>query len=186
MRSLIVPIVLLAFAFTASAQTNEQPANPAAGSRSQADAATAQYKTNQEIQETARQNRKANPLAWEQSLDPMPQGNWKLLFLANDGSMAIFVSSHQQSRSGTKLTVWFRTELGEAQDGTMSFVEKDQFDCADARKRMLSVSKFPQSNLQGDAKSFDPDPSLVPWVSLSPGSVGEQLWQLLCGKSASQ
>src|ERR1700760_2056055 len=77
--------------------------------------------------------RKADPMAWVRTLDPMTGGGWEFRSVATDGSWAIFTSTHQLKRSGQVVTVWMRSEYAEPQLGDagsyLSAVEKAQYDC---------------------------------------------------------
>src|SRR6204780_1578023 len=61
--------------------------------------------------------RKADPMAWVRTLDPMATGGWQFRSVAVDGSWAIFSSTHQFKRSGQEVTVWMRNEYAEPQAG---------------------------------------------------------------------
>ncbi|MHB8406417.1 MAG: surface-adhesin E family protein [Gammaproteobacteria bacterium] len=136
--------------------------------------------------QAAREARQANPLAWAKSLNPLPRGGWKLIYVASDGSEATFVSSDQEVREGKYVTIWMRYEFGDNQyaqsGGHLSSVEKDQYDCASARVRLLSVSRFPENNLKGTAETYEQSRSTAPWTAIIPGSGEEDIWRYVCGK----
>src|SRR5271169_1928809 len=44
--------------------------------------------------------RKADPMAWVRTLDPMTAGGWEFRAVDSDGSWATFSSTHQFKRSG--------------------------------------------------------------------------------------
>src|SRR3984957_18379396 len=120
----------LAFSYTACVlgQTPEQEKGWAAD-RERA-AALEKVKAEQLARERAA--RKADPMAWVRTLDPMTSGGWEFRSVATDGSWAIFSSTHQMKRSGQIVTAWMRFEYAEPQvgDGSpyMSAVEKQQYD----------------------------------------------------------
>jgi Surface-adhesin protein E len=135
--------------------------------------------------QAARKARQADPLAWAKSLNPLPQGGWKLVYVASDGSEAIFTTSDQEVREGKYVTIWMRAEYGDNQyaqsGGNLSTVEKDQFDCSSARVRMFSVSQFPENNLQGTPETHEQSRSIAPWTAIIPGSGEEDIWRYVCG-----
>ncbi len=61
--------------------------------------------------------RKADPMAWVRTLDPMSSGGWEFRAVASDGSWATFSSTHQMKRSGQMVTIWLRQEYAEPQSG---------------------------------------------------------------------
>jgi hypothetical protein len=101
-------------------------------------------------QEAARKARKADPMAWVRSLDPMSAGGWEFRSVNNDGSTATFSTNHQMKRSGKIVTVWLRREYAEPQESStggnvyLSDVEKVQYDCAKERARPLLVIYYSQ------------------------------------------
>jgi hypothetical protein len=54
--------------------------------------------------------RRADPMTWVRTLDPMTSGGWEFRSVATDGSWAIFTSTHQFKRSGQVVTLWMRNE----------------------------------------------------------------------------
>jgi len=42
-----------------------------------------------------REQRKADPMAWVRTLNPMADGGWEFRAVANDGSWAAYTTSHQ-------------------------------------------------------------------------------------------
>src|SRR5277367_7120515 len=85
--------------------------------------------------------RKANPMGWVRTLDPMSSGGWEFRSVASDGSWATFASTHQLKRSGQIVTGWMRYEYAEPQTDKgnpyMSAVEKQEYDCKKQQTRNL-------------------------------------------------
>jgi len=134
----------------------------------------------------AREKRKAEPMSWVNTLDPLPQGGWQFRFVAGDGSATVFSSSHQRSRVGAIVTVWFRYEHAEPIMNAHSFtymsnVEKTQFDCANARTRLLSATYYAENNLAGKSENVEQDPNTISWRSIAPGSGYEVNIVWACG-----
>src|ERR1700744_6165106 len=82
--------------------------------------------------------RKADPMAWVNTLNPLSAGGWQFRSVAPDGSWASFSTEHQLKRSGHLVTAWLRQEYPEPQRSDsgniyLSYVEKIQYDCADER-----------------------------------------------------
>src|SRR5271163_1819485 len=96
-----------------AAQTPEQEKNWEADRAR----AAAQEKIRADQLARERAARRADPMAWVRSLDPMTSGGWEFRAVASDGSWATFSSTHQMKRSGQVVTVWLRQEYAEPQVG---------------------------------------------------------------------
>jgi hypothetical protein len=126
--------------------------------------------------------RKADPMAWVRTLDPMTSGGWEFRSVATDGSWAIFSSSHQLKRSGQVVTVWMRNEYAEPQLGEagpyLSAVEKAQYDCKKEQYRSLLVIYYAANNIQGSEQTEEADGKNTPWSPIVPGTRDESnsLW----------
>lgn len=148
---------------------------------------------NQEAQARAEQlareraARKANPMAWVRTLDPMSSGGWEFRSVANDGSWAIFTSTHQMKRAGQTVTVWIRYEYAEPQTGDagpyMSAVEKQQYDCKKQQTRNLLIIYYSASNLQGTEQTEEADVKTAPWSAIVPGTREETNFTWACNQS---
>lgn len=191
MRNLVLSTALIV---SSAISANAQQAAPDGGSANSSQlyfqklsaADNAQQAKLQAKLQAAREARQANPLAWAKSLDPLPQGGWKLVYVG--GSEAIFATSDQEVREGKYVTIWMRYEFGDSQSTTyssgdyLSSVEKDQFDCASARERLFSVSWFPENNLQGKPETVEQPRSAAAWYAIIPGSGIEDIWRYVCAK----
>jgi hypothetical protein len=115
--------------------------------------ALADEKLKAEKLERERQARRADPMAWVRTLDPMAAGGWEFRTVATDGSWAAYASKHQMKRAGKLVTVWLRQEYAEPQQANsgryLSVVEKAQYDCAKQQVRALLVIYYPGNNLTG-------------------------------------
>jgi len=129
--------------------------------------------------------RKADPMAWVRTLDPMTSGGWVFRAVAPDGSWAAFSTEHQLKRSGHVVTAWLRQEYPESQrsgaDAYLSDVEKVQYDCAKERARVLLAVYYAANNLAGGQQSEEPDPKQLPWDSIVPGTQSELIFHWACG-----
>src|SRR5579862_8111129 len=105
--------------------------------------------------------RRADPMAWVRTLDPMTSGGWEFRSVATDGSWAIFSSTHQLKRSGQIITLWMRHEYAEPQAADagpyLSAVEKAQYDCKKQQARSLLVIYYAANNIQGNEQTEEAD-----------------------------
>lgn len=172
-----------ALATAVHAQTPDQEKSWAEErARAAADAKVAQERLAQE-----RAARKANPMAWVRTLDPMTSGGWEFRSVAGDGSWAVFSSTHQMKRSGQLMTVWMRYEYAEAQTADsgpyLSAVEKTQFDCKKEQSRNLLVVYYSANNIQGTEQTDESDPKSTPWNPIVPGTREESNFLWACGQA---
>jgi hypothetical protein len=130
-----------------------------------------------------REARKADPMAWVRTLDPMLAGGWVFRAVAADGSWAAFSTEHQMKRSGHLVTAWLRQEYPEPQrtaagDTYWSDVEKVQYDCTNERARVLLAVFYAANNMSG---SDEPDQKQVAWDAIVPGTQSELIFHWACG-----
>ena len=133
-----------------------------------------------------REARRADPMAWVRTLDPMSPGGWVFRAVGGDGSWAVFSTEHQMKRSGHQVTAWLRQEYPEplrspAGDLYSSAVEKVQYDCAKERARVLVAVYYTGNNLAGSQQSEEADPKQVAWDSIVPGTQSELIFRWACG-----
>ncbi len=132
--------------------------------------------------------RKADPMAWVRTLNPLTTGGWEFRAVAPDGSWAAFSTDHQEKRSGKMVTLWLRQEYPEPQRGGsgdffLSNVEKVQFDCGSDRQRVLLVIYYSENNIAGSQQQEESDPKHAPWDAVVPGTQSDSVFQWACGKS---
>jgi hypothetical protein len=131
--------------------------------------------------------RKADPMAWVRTLDPLTSGGWEFRSVASDGAWAVFSSTHQFKRSGQIVTVWMRHEFAETQTGDagsyLSAVEKTQYDCKKQQSRNLLVIYYSASNIQGNEQTDESDPKSTPWDAIVPGTRDESSFLWACGQA---
>jgi surface-adhesin protein E len=132
-----------------------------------------------------REARRADPMAWVRTLDPMSPGGWVFRAVAGDGSWAAFSTEHQLKRSGHLVTAWLRQEYPEPQrsgagDMYLSAVEKVQYDCAKERARVLVAIYYTGNNLAGSQQSEEADPKQAAWDSIVPGTHSELTFRWAC------
>jgi hypothetical protein len=135
-----------------------------------------------------REARRADPMAWVQTLNPMTAGGWEFRAVANDGSWAAYSTNHQMKRGGALVTVWLRHEYAEPQAGSSgkysSVVEKVQYDCVKERARALLIIYYADNNIQGSEQSEEADAKTAAWNAIVPGTRDEfnYLWACSSGK----
>src|SRR5450755_2164879 len=131
--------------------------------------------------------RKADPMAWVRTLDPMAAGGWEFRAVDGDGIWATFSSTHQVKRSGQVVTVWLRQEYAEPQAGIggryLSVVDKSQYDCKKEQTRNLLIIYYTANNIRGDAQTEEADPKLTPWNPIVPGTHQESIFLWACALS---
>jgi hypothetical protein len=147
--------------------------------------AQADQKAKTENLAAQRAARKADPMAWVHSLNPLGAGGWQFRSVAPDGSWASFSTEHQLKRSGHLVTAWLRQEYPEAQRSNsgniyLSYVEKIQYDCANERARALLIIYYSENNITGSEESDATDVKQAVWVPIVPGTPSESIYQWAC------
>jgi hypothetical protein len=133
-----------------------------------------------------REARRADPMAWVRTLDPMSPGGWVFRTVGADGSWATFSTEHQLKRSGHLVTAWLRQEYPEPQrsaagNAYSSDVEKVQYDCAKEQARVLLAIYYAENNLAGSQQSEEADSKQVEWDPIVPGTQSEFIFHWACG-----
>jgi hypothetical protein len=133
-----------------------------------------------------REARRADPMAWVRTLDPMTDGGWVFRSVGADGSWAYFSTDHQLKRSGHMVTAWLRQEFPEPQHNSTadlysSAVEKVQYDCSKERRRVLLAIYYASNNLAGNQQTEEPDPKQIDWDPIVPGTQSESIFRWTCG-----
>src|SRR5580698_6792273 len=129
--------------------------------------------------------RKADPMSWVHTLNPLTAGGWQFRSVAPDGSWASFSTEHQLKRSGHLVTAWLREEYPEPQRSDsgnpyMSYVEKIQYDCTNERARALLIIYYSENNIAGSQESDATDIKQAVWVPIVPGTPSENIYQWAC------
>lgn len=130
--------------------------------------------------------RRADPMAWVRTLDPMSNGGWEFRSVSPDGSSAVYSSTHQLKRSGQIMTVWMRHEYAESQSGDsgpyLSAVEKVQYDCKKEQERSLLVVYYAANAIQGTQQTEEADGKNTPWNPIVPGTPDESNFSWACNQ----
>jgi hypothetical protein len=132
-----------------------------------------------------REARRADPMAWVRTLDPMSQGGWVFRAAGADGSWAAFSTEHQFKRAGHLVTAWLRQEYPEPQrtgggDLYSSDVEKVQYDCTKEQARVMLVIYYTENNLAGSQQSEQAELKQLPWDPIVPGTQSEFIFHWAC------
>jgi hypothetical protein len=148
--------------------------------------AQAEEKVKAEQLAKQREARRADPMAWVRTLDPMSAGGWVFRAVGADGSWAAFSTEHQLKRSGHLVTAWLRQEYPEPQrsaagDAYSSDVQKIQYDCTKEQARVLLAIYYTQNNLAGSQQSEAADPKQAAWDPIVPGTQSEFIFRWACG-----
>jgi hypothetical protein len=122
-----------------------------------------------------REARRADPMSWVRTLDPMSAGGWVFRAVGPDGSWATFSTEHQLKRSGRLVTAWLRQEYPEPQrtaggDVYSSDVERVQYDCTKEQVRTLLAIYYAGNSLTGSQQSEQVDPKQAAWDPIVPGT----------------
>ena len=153
--------------------------------------ARADEKTRAEKLAAQRAARKADPMNWVRTLNPLAAGGWQFRSVASDGSWASFSTEHQLKRSGHLVTAWLRQEYPEPQRSNsggiyLSYVEKIQYDCSNERARALLIIYYSENNITGSEESDATDVKQAVWVPIVPGTPGENIYQWACAAGNSK
>lgn len=148
--------------------------------------ALAEESTKAQRLEREREARRADPMAWVRTLDPLSSGGWTFRSVAGDGSWVAYTTEHQMKRSGRLVTAWLRREYPEPQrtgagDIYFSDVEKAQYDCGKERARVLLAIYYAANNLAGAQQTEESDPKLATWDPIVPGTQSELIFHWACG-----
>ena len=180
LASALAAVCLLQSALCAAQTPEQQKMWDAQRVQAQADA-----KARADKLAAQRAARKADPMAWVRTLNPLTAGGWQFRSVASDGSWASFSTEHQLKRSGHLVTAWLRQEYPEPQRSSsggiyLSYVEKIQYDCAKEQARALLIIYYSENNITGSEESDVTDVKQAVWVPIVPGTPAENLYQWAC------
>lgn len=100
-----------------------------------------------------------------------PHG-WKLI--SRSSEMLMFSRPARQPRH-----IWLRVEYSDNASESRSVRSLNEFDCAGGRLRIVSVSTFRLSNLEGPHEGLN---EIQSWDYVAPGTHGDALLQTACGE----
>jgi hypothetical protein len=182
----LVACCLLRSAFCVAQTPEQQKMWDAQRAQAQAD-----EKTRAEKLASQRAARKADPMSWVRTLNPLAEGGWQFRSVAPDGSWASFSTEHQLKRSGHLVTAWLRQEYPEPQRSNSggiywSYVEKIQYDCSNERARALLIIYYSENNITGSEESDATDVKQAVWVPIVPGTPSENIYHWACAAGNSK
>jgi hypothetical protein len=182
----LVAFCLLRSAFCVAQTPEQQKMWDAQRAQAQAD-----EKTRAEKLASQRAARKADPMSWVRTLNPLTEGGWQFRSVAPDGSWASFSTEHQLKRSGHLVTAWLRQEYPEPQRSNSggiywSYVEKIQYDCSNERARALLIIYYSENNITGSEESDATDVKQAIWVPIVPGTPSENIYHWACAAGSSK
>jgi hypothetical protein len=182
-RAAVTALTFALWAVTASSQTPEQQKAWDA----ERERAVAAEKARAEQLARERAARKADPMGWVRTLDPMTSGGWEFRSVGSDGSWAVFSSTHQLKREGQLVTIWMRHEYAEPQTGDdgqyLSAVEKEEYDCKKQKSRTLMIVYYAANNIQGNQQTEEEDPKTAAWSAIIPGTRDETSFLWACNQA---
>ena len=102
------------------------------------------------------------------------------------GRETVYVDPDSISREGNLVTIWqlidFKWMQGNPRSPTrfLSTKTQKQFDCAEARTRLLRVTDF--WGIMGTGEPAEAYVENGNWIPVEPESMNQALWEVACGK----
>ena len=105
--------------------------------------------------------------------------------LGGNDKFDVYVDTSTIRKSGDKAKMWhlmdFKTSKELQGDPYLSSKSQSEYDCKDERERTLYFTQHSGQMSDGNVVySSSGTPSN--WTPVSPGSIGESLWKVACGK----
>ena len=103
---------------------------------------------------------------------------------ANDESIQ-YVDRATIRRNGNLVKMWDMVNYKTVQGGAVGYSylsskAQSEYDCKEERFRLLALNLF--DGQMGSGKVVISDSTPGPWAPISPGSRGEIVWKIACGK----
>jgi hypothetical protein len=151
-------------------------------------ASAAENKAKAERLAQQRAARRADPMSWVRTLNPMATGGWEFRGVAADGSWAILQhrSPDEALRAHDHAVAAAGISRGAEEQRRRSILEqrrKVQFDCGKDRQRLLIVIYYSENNISGSQQQEENDPKNAPWQAVVPGTQSESVFQWACSGS---
>ncbi len=109
---------------------------------------------------------------------------WMWVSANNQVGLTIYVDPDTISRNGDLVELWQLYDYKAVQtvggDSFLSSKAHRQFDCVKQRTRLLAFTHFTGNMGSGNRIVSDRDES--EWRPVTPGSVGQSMWKVACGK----
>ena len=104
---------------------------------------------------------------------------WVFVSGDDDAGMTVYVDPDTIRRNGDLVKMWYLSDR-KTIEGYGSIKTQREYDCAEARHRLLAASIF--SGHMGQGQVLDDNLKEGQWVPVAPESSGHALWKLACGK----
>ena len=103
------------------------------------------------------------------------------MFVSNDdeAGMTVYVDPDTIQCNGGLVKMWHLSDR-KTMDGYGSIKTQREYDCAQARHRLLAASIF--SDHMGQGTLLDDNVKEGQWIPVAPESSGHALWKFACGK----
>lgn len=103
------------------------------------------------------------------------------VFVSGDAEagMTVYVDPDTVRRQGDFVKMWYLSDR-KTMEGYGSIKTQREYDCAEARHRLLASSIF--SGHMGEGKLLDDNVKEGQWIPVAPESSGQALWKFACGK----
>ena len=103
------------------------------------------------------------------------------MFVSDDdeAGMTVYVDPDTIRRNGGLVRMWHLSER-KTMEGYGSIKTQREYDCAEARHRLLAASIF--SGHMGQGELLEHNIQEGQWIPVAPESNGQDLWNIACGK----
>jgi len=109
---------------------------------------------------------------------------WVLVSGDDETGLTVYADPDTIHRKGNLVTMWglidYKTIQIIAGDSLLSIQRQNEYDCAEARTRMLAFTWF--SGNMGGGQVVHSDSDEDKWKPVAPDSVAEALWKIACDK----
>ena len=100
-----------------------------------------------------------------------------------DGGLTLYIDYTTIRKSGNKVKMLSLTDLVVEKEGEIDLFSsrtQDEYDCKEKKMRQLFYALY--SGSMGDGKMEHSDSEHQKWAPVEPGSMGEAMWKIACGK----
>ncbi|HSS29385.1 MAG TPA: surface-adhesin E family protein [Nitrospiraceae bacterium] len=104
---------------------------------------------------------------------------WVFVSGDDEAGMTVYVDPDTIRRQGDFVKMWHLSNR-KTTEGYGSIKTQREYDCAEARHRLLAASIF--SGHMGQGKLLEDNVKEGLWMPVAPGSSGHALWKVACGK----
>lgn len=107
---------------------------------------------------------------------------WVKVAVTEDGSVAYYIDPASLRKEGNFRKVWQIADLKQREDGEMSTRSRDEYDCKEERRRILSLSSYSEP-MAGGETLWSKD-GVREWRAIPPGSVSAGILKIVCASVA--